>query len=67
MDLETLLSFDWGVMMPEFIILGVATLLTLCDLFMPKEHRSENPRLDWVRGHPLAALVSLLGLLDHGM
>ena len=27
MDLETLLSFNWSVMTPEFIILGVATLL----------------------------------------
>ena len=29
MDLETLLSFDWGIMIPEFIILGVAAILTL--------------------------------------
>lgn len=36
MDLETLLSFNWGAMAPEFIILGVATLLTLLDLFLPK-------------------------------
>ena len=36
MDLETLLSFEWGIMMPEFIILGVAAILTLFDLFMPK-------------------------------
>ncbi|WP_078378636.1 NADH-quinone oxidoreductase subunit NuoN [Sutcliffiella halmapala] len=37
MDLETLLSFKWGAMAPEFIILGVATLLTLLDLFLPKK------------------------------
>ena len=51
MDIETLLSFDWGVMMPEFIILGVATFMTLLDLFMPKGKRSENSRLDWLCGH----------------
>ncbi|OZM56370.1 NADH-quinone oxidoreductase subunit N [Lottiidibacillus patelloidae] len=34
MDLETLLSYSWGSMLPEFIILGTATLLTLIDLFM---------------------------------
>ena len=48
MDLETLLSFEWGIMMPEFIILGIATILTLCDLFMPKDDRSAYSRLDWV-------------------
>ncbi|WP_202079589.1 NADH-quinone oxidoreductase subunit NuoN [Caldalkalibacillus salinus] len=34
MDLETLLSYPWGIMMPEFIILGVATFLSLLDLFL---------------------------------
>ena len=46
MDIETLLSFDWGVMAPEFIILGVATLLSLLDLFMGKD-RDRRP-LGWV-------------------
>ena len=64
MDLETLLSFEWGIMMPEFIILGIATILTLCDLFMPK---TINRRiLGWIGfAGILAALVSLMGLLDH--
>ncbi len=63
MDLETLLSFEWGIMMPEFIILGVATLLTLLDLFMPK--RQNRKILGWIGFVGiLAAIVSLLGLLD---
>ena len=37
MNLETLLSYEWGVMAPEFIILGVATLLSLMDLFMKED------------------------------
>lgn len=36
MDLETLLSYQWSAMGPEFIILGVATILSLVDLFAPK-------------------------------
>jgi NADH-quinone oxidoreductase subunit N len=46
MDTETLLSFDWGVMAPEFIILGVATLLSLLDLFMGKD-KDRRP-LGWI-------------------
>ena len=66
MDLETLLSFEWGIMMPEFIILGIATILTLCDLFMPKT--IDRKILGWIGfAGILAALVSLLGLLDHGV
>ncbi|MFS0821365.1 NADH-quinone oxidoreductase subunit NuoN [Bacillus sp. 1P02SD] len=46
MDTETLLSFEWGVMAPEFIILGVATLLSLVDLFMGKD-KDRRP-LGWI-------------------
>ncbi len=46
MDTEILLSFDWGVMAPEFIILGVATLLSLLDLFMASD-RDRRP-LGWI-------------------
>ena len=61
MDLETLLSFEWGIMMPEFIILGIATILTLCDLFMPKT--LDRKILGWLGFMGiLAALVSLMGL-----
>src|SRR4051794_18953141 len=64
MDLETLLSFEWGIMMPEFIILGMATILTLCDLFMPKS--LDRKILGWLGFMGIiAALVSLMGLVDH--
>ena len=36
MSLDTLLSYNWGIMTPEFIILVVIALLTIFDLFMPK-------------------------------
>ena len=41
MDLETLLSYPWGIMAPEFTILIVATLLSLIDLFM-KDKTNRN-------------------------
>jgi len=63
MDLETLLSFEWGIMMPEFIILGVLTIITLLDLFMPKTQNRKI--LGWIGFVGiLAAIVSLAGLLD---
>ncbi|GAA0319762.1 NADH-quinone oxidoreductase subunit NuoN [Bacillus carboniphilus] len=37
MDIETLKSFEWGMMAPEFIIFGAAALLSLLDLFLPKK------------------------------
>ncbi|WP_042350993.1 NADH-quinone oxidoreductase subunit NuoN [Bacillus massiliigorillae] len=63
MDLEKLLSYNWGVMMPEFIILGVATLLCIIDLFMPAN--VSRRRLGWVAiiGVLLATFV-LLGLVS---
>ncbi|QED49706.1 NADH-quinone oxidoreductase subunit NuoN [Cytobacillus dafuensis] len=65
MDLETLLSYKWSIMTPEFIILGVATLLSLLDLFMPK---SVNRKvLGWIGFTGiLAAIASLMSLLGHG-
>ncbi|WNB92337.1 NADH-quinone oxidoreductase subunit NuoN [Bacillus sp. NEB1478] len=64
MDLDTLLSFDWGAMAPEFIILGTATLLSVIDLFMKKE-ASRKP-IAWLAGAGvIAALVSVLMQLDH--
>src|SRR3954452_384800 len=66
MDLATLLSFEWGIMMPEFIILGVATIITLLDLFMPKGQSRKI--LGWIGFVGiLAAIVSLLGLLDQNV
>lgn len=65
MDIETLLSYKWSIMAPEFIILGVATLLSLLDLFMPK---SQNRKiLGWIGlAGILAALVSLVSLFGLG-
>ncbi|RBW68740.1 NADH-quinone oxidoreductase subunit NuoN [Bacillus taeanensis] len=37
MDLETLLSYEWSSMAPEFTILITATLLSLLDLFIGKD------------------------------
>lgn len=64
MSLHTLLSINWSVMAPEFIILGVAALLTVVDLIMPKNQ--DRKVLGWVAIlGVLAALVSLAGLVDH--
>ncbi|WP_057911926.1 NADH-quinone oxidoreductase subunit NuoN [Peribacillus muralis] len=35
MDLNTMLSYNWGAMMPEFIILGTTMALSILDLFWP--------------------------------
>ena len=37
MDMDTLLSFNWSLMVPEFIILAAAVLLSILDLVMPRE------------------------------
>ncbi|MGY3716031.1 NADH-quinone oxidoreductase subunit NuoN [Sutcliffiella cohnii] len=58
MDIETLLSFDWGAMMPEFIILGVATLLSLLDLFLKKEF--DRRYLGWIG---FAGILVAIGFL----
>lgn len=65
MDLDTLLSFKWSIMAPEFIVLGVATLLSLLDLFMPK---SQNRKiLGWIGlAGILAAIASLISMLGAG-
>lgn len=34
MDIDTLLSYPWRIMMPEFTILGIVTIVSLLDLFM---------------------------------
>jgi NADH-quinone oxidoreductase subunit N len=58
MDLETLLSFSWGSMLPEFIILGTATLLSLIDLFMnPKASRKP---LAWIGTLGIIAALAVL-------
>lgn len=65
MTWETLLHYKWGVMAPEFIILGVATALSLIDLFMPND-QNRRP-LGWFAIAGVAvAIISLTGLLSVG-
>lgn len=65
MDLKMLGSFNWSIMTPEFIILGVAAVLTILDLFMPK--KLDRRILGWISlAGIFAAIVSLSGLLDMG-
>jgi NADH-quinone oxidoreductase subunit N len=62
MDLQTLLEFNWSAMTPEFIILGVAVLLTLLDLFMPS--KLDRRILGWLGiAGIFAAIVAVLGLV----
>ncbi|MGG1679199.1 NADH-quinone oxidoreductase subunit NuoN [Neobacillus sp. NRS-1170] len=61
MSFETLSQFNWSVMTPEFIILGVAALLTIMDLFMPKGQ--DRRILGWIGIAAIAAaIVSVAGL-----
>ncbi len=65
MDLETLLSYNWLLMTPEFIILGSTAILTLIDLFMPS--KKSRQILGWLAlAGILGALASLLALLGSG-
>lgn len=58
MDLETLLSYPWSAMAPEFTILIVATLLSLLDLFMKK--KTDRNILGWIAiGGVAVALIFL--------
>jgi NADH-quinone oxidoreductase subunit N len=64
MDLDTLLSFEWGTMTPEFIILGILTLLSVLDLFLPKH--VDRKILGWIGFvGVILALVSLVSLIGH--
>ncbi|WP_456277460.1 NADH-quinone oxidoreductase subunit NuoN [Bacillus sp. AK128] len=58
MDLQTLLSLEWGAMGPEFIILGVATLLSLLDLFLKPS--VDRRQFAWLG---LAGIIVALGFL----
>ncbi|TLS35818.1 NADH-quinone oxidoreductase subunit NuoN [Pseudalkalibacillus caeni] len=58
MDLDTLLSYQWGGMLPEFIIIITATLLSLLDLFLPKD--KDRKLLAWIG---LAGIVAALLVL----
>ncbi|MDR7239370.1 NADH-quinone oxidoreductase subunit NuoN [Neobacillus drentensis] len=62
MSLSILQQFNWSAMTPEFIILGVSALLTLLDLFMPKN--LDRKILGWIGiAAILAAIVSVLGMV----
>ncbi|MGP1909587.1 NADH-quinone oxidoreductase subunit NuoN [Metabacillus sp. JX24] len=61
MDMETLLSYNWGAMMPEFIILGTALILSLADLFM-KEGISRR-WLGWLGFAGIAGAIVSLALM----
>ncbi|MGG3469503.1 NADH-quinone oxidoreductase subunit NuoN [Neobacillus pocheonensis] len=61
MSIETLSQYNWSVMLPEFIILGVAALLTIMDLFMPKGQ--DRRILGWISiAAIIAAIVSTASL-----
>ncbi|WP_071460959.1 NADH-quinone oxidoreductase subunit NuoN [Bacillus massilinigeriensis] len=64
MDMDKLLSFDWGLMAPEFLILGTATILAVLDLFLPKKINRQVLGLFGLAGI-VAAIVSLVFLLDN--
>ena len=66
MTSQMLQSFDWHVMTPEFIILGVAAVLTILDLFMPK--KQDRRILGWIGIVGIfAAIISVTGMLDQGV
>jgi NADH-quinone oxidoreductase subunit N len=65
MDMQTLLSYDWKTMLPEFIIVGSAILLSLLDLFLGK--KVDRRKLGWVGfAGVLASFISLVFLLPYG-
>ncbi len=61
-DIETLLSYEWKMMTPEFIILGMATLLSLLDLFAGKRLHHKVLGYMGIAGI-LAAALALIALL----
>ncbi|KWW20907.1 MULTISPECIES: NADH-quinone oxidoreductase subunit NuoN [Peribacillus] len=63
MDWNTMLSYNWGAMMPEFIILGTTMALSILDLFWPVHFNRR--KLAWLAltGIILAGL-SLVSLLS---
>lgn len=62
MDLDTLLSYEWGAMAPEFIILIMATVLSVVDLFAPK--KMDRRILGWIGfASILAAIAALINLI----
>jgi len=60
MDLDQLLQYQWNAMLPEFIILGVAVLLSVLDLFWKKQKPSVIGWLGFIG--IIAATISLITL-----
>jgi NADH-quinone oxidoreductase subunit N len=62
MDINTLASYPWQIMMPEFTILGIATLLSLLDLFM--KDKVNRKVLAWIAlgGIGVAFYFTTLGI-----
>lgn len=62
MSAETISSINWSLMTPEFIILGVAALLVVFDLFMP--NNLSRKILGWIGIVAIfAALISVAGMV----
>ncbi|MFS0783836.1 NADH-quinone oxidoreductase subunit NuoN [Bacillus sp. 1P06AnD] len=61
MELEHILSYQWSAMLPEFIILGVATLICLIDLCMPSHYSRRSLGYIAIAG----TVISLLALLPY--
>ncbi|MFD6438296.1 NADH-quinone oxidoreductase subunit NuoN [Peribacillus sp. NPDC060186] len=63
MDWNTMLSYNWGAMMPEFIILGTAMILSILDLFWPKHFNRR--KLAWLAlTGIILAFMSLISLFS---
>ncbi|MCA0989015.1 NADH-quinone oxidoreductase subunit NuoN [Guptibacillus algicola] len=66
MDMSTLMQFNWGSMMPEFIILITAVALSLIDLFMNK--KKDRTMLVWIALTGVGlALIFLFLQFDNGV
>lgn len=64
MDWNTMLSYNWGAMMPEFIILGTAMILSILDLFWPKHFNRR--KLAWLAlTGIILAFLSLISLFSY--
>ncbi|SEA68925.1 NADH-quinone oxidoreductase subunit N [Thalassobacillus cyri] len=64
MDIDTLLSYEWSMMAPEFTILLVATALSLIDLFASKN--VDRKHFGWFGiGGIAVALIFLISQIGH--
>ncbi|PEP61971.1 NADH-quinone oxidoreductase subunit NuoN [Bacillus pseudomycoides] len=61
MDMNTLLSLSWHLMVPEFIILGAAILLSLLDLFLKFDRKYLGLGAIGAAVLSLIALITLYG------